>query len=167
MALNDDVRRERGTPVTSAGWAGARAAVPVVVLLAALFLAHGLQCAVPTVHEPGEVLTHDVGVLASGGGAVQHGVAGDAVGLAAGLLPLVVHQVNPPGNSSSPGHAAGVVCVAVLIAAGTFFLLAGRYLSYGGHGAGRVATGFFSQPKALARWRPPSPDMAVLCVLRT
>lgn len=166
MALSGDIRPGRGTRVNPAGWRRAGKAVPVVLLLAALFLAHGLQCAVAAEHGPG-VPSHHVDALAPGHGSLPHGIAGDAVGVAAGLLPLLAHRVDPRGDSGSPGHAAGVICVAVLIAAGTFLLWAGRYKSSGGQKLRHLANGYSSRLGALARWWPPSAGMAVLCVSRT
>lgn len=157
--------RRRGGRV-GPSWSAGSSTVATVLLMAALFLAHGLQCAVASDHGPvamshtlvapfaAEDVLHD--------GATRHGSELSM------LVSALAHPVATVGGRDGPGRA-GVVCVAVLTAIGLWFLSVRKaVLSSRGQGASSCPAGDpTARLSAAARWRPPALDLAVLCVLRT
>ncbi len=145
------------------GWSGAASLAVAGLLLAALFLAHGVQCAAALGPGPAP-MTHVVLPPALADHEVHVGVAGDNLDLMTLLTPVgeLVHTL---GGGSMPG-TAGAVCVAILIGAG-IWLLARRLRL-----ACRIVPSWSAGPPytrlaMTARMRLSPPDLSVLCVLRT
>ena len=143
-----------------------------MLLLAAVFLGHGLQCGSaagdtgrPGVHPQASV------VLAAGSGHVTPTAAGHGPGVAATAQPAAHHDATPAATAGrAPGHGHGPpghlwgVCLAVL-AAGLAVLVA-------------LAADRPLRPVPRAAWPawlrdlrwpapPRPPDLFALCVLRT
>lgn len=165
-----EVRLTRRTP-ENAGWgrsagqgrSAGESVVVAVLLMGALFLAHGLQCASASEHGP-VAMDHTIAVP----GVPHDSIAGN-VGDQSELV-LLVSALNDPvatiGGSDVLGQA-GVVCVAVLTAMGIWYLMARRVLLVGRGARLWPVHGLALRFRAAARWRPPPLDLAVLCVLRT
>ena len=155
--------RERGGRVRPSRSAGG-SLIAAGLLLAALFLAHGLQCAAASDHGP-VAMSHTLVAPAPADYLMHHGTTGHESELML-LVTVLADPVATVGSRGALGQA-GVVCVAVLTAMGLWFLSA-RKLKLPRQGAyGRLAQGATSQLRVAARWRPPPHDLAVLCVLRT
>lgn len=135
-----------------------------VLLLGALFLAHGQQCAAAEGHDaPG--MSHAV----TADGTVH--LSMQPVGAAAGLLTAstvsqAAHLLDSTGTPGSPGHL-GVVCVAALLAgAACWLLLARRQPSRKAPPLAPIRwPGAFRVP--IARWPWAPPNLTLLCVSRT
>ncbi len=135
-----------------------------VLLMAALFLAHGLQCAAASDHGPVAV-GHTLVAPVAADDTMHHGTAGHESDRTL-LLTVLSDPVATVGGRDGSAQA-GVVCVAVLTAMGLWFLSARKSLLSGQGALLWPAGGPTSQVRAAARWRPPPLDQAVLCVLRT
>lgn len=158
MPTHDIVRRGRDTP---ADRPAAGSLIAALLVLSALFLAHGLQCAAADRHSPA-AMTHS---MATPGGSDTpiHGAEPEQRFLASTMVPATAGAVGAAGTFDH----AGQVCVAVLIAGAVFWLLARRTMETFRHGLRRSARWLSVQPHAAARWRPPTPGLTVLGVSRT
>jgi len=152
-----------------AGWGGPSSPsegslVAAMLIMAALFLAHGLQCAAAADHGPG-AMSHTLVAPVAADDVTHEGGTGHESEFTM-LVGSLADPVATVGGRDVPGQA-GVVCVAVLTAMGLWFLSA-RKSKLPRQGAyGRLAQGATSQLRVAAPWRPPPHDLAVLCVLRT
>ena len=164
MTASMSQTRERGGRVRPSRSAGG-SLIAAGLLLAALFLAHGLQCAAASDHGP-VAMSHTLVAPAPADYLMHHGTTGHESELML-LVTVLADPVATVGSRGALGQA-GVVCVAVLTAMGLWFRYArkSRLLMQAAlvWPAGRPTL----QPRATAgRWRPPPVDLAVLCVLRT
>ncbi len=135
-----------------------------VLLMAALFLAHGLQCAAASDHGAvavGHILVAPVAADDS----MHHGTTGHDFPLTS-LGTAFADPVATVGGRDVLGNA-GVLCVAVLTGMGLWFLSARKSVLPGKRALLWPAGEPTLQLRAAARWRPPPLDQAVLCVLRT
>ena len=163
MTASMSQTRERGGRVRPSRSAGG-SLIAAGLLLAALFLAHGLQCAAASDHGP-VAMSHTLVAPAPADYLMHHGTTGHESELML-LVTVLADPVATVGSRGALGQA-GVVCVAVLTAMGLWFLSA-RKSKLPRQGAyGRLAQGATSQLRVAARWRPPPHDLALLCVLRT
>lgn len=140
--------------------------VAAVLLITALFLAHGLQCAAASDHGPVAV-SHTLVAPVPVSDLMHDGTTGHESERSL-LLRSLADPLATVGGRDMLGQA-GVVCVAVLTAVGLWFLST-RKAVLSGEGQGRSlwpAGGPTARLSAAARWRPPRLDLAVLCVLRT
>ena len=151
---------KRGSPRWSAGGF----LVAAVLVMVALFLAHGLQCAAASDYGP-VAMSHTLVVPVAADGGMHHGAMGHE-SQPTMLVTVLADPVATVGGSDVAGWA-GVVCVAVLTAMGIWFLSARRTLLVDRGVLLWPAGGPTSRLRAAARWRPPPLDLAVLCVLRT
>jgi hypothetical protein len=134
-----------------------------VLLMAALFLAHGPQCAAAAEHGP-VAMSHALVAPVAADDVMRDGTTEDESEPTMLVLALA-DPVAAVGGGDVLGRW-GVSCVAVLTAMGLWFLSRKSMLS--GRGAllwpaGRAA----SRLSAAALWRPQPRDLAILCVLRT
>lgn len=161
-AIQTRERRSLGCPSWSEG--GSLAAA--VVLMAALFLAHGLQCAAASDHGP-VAMSHTLIASVAADDSMHDGIAGHKSEFGM-LVTAPAYPVATVSSTDAQGRA-GVVCVAVFTAMALWFLSARRaVLSGRGRAASScLASGTSARLSAAARWRPPPLNLAVLCVLRT
>ena len=138
------------------------------VLMAALFLAHGLECAAILGHGPAPMTST---LLAPAGsdpamsdGVMQHATAPDA-------SELTVGAASATDQNFVGGHdmlvRAGAVCVAILLGAGIWLLGRRRPRSICHSVRSWLSGRTYLRLLAVIRWRLSAPDLAVLCVLRT
>lgn len=137
-----------------------------VCILAALFLAHGMQCVDGLGHDP-VAASH---VMAPHSAGAPHGpILDDAVGVGSGnspAIPPVGYAVDLLGAHGLLGHMGGV-CVAVLTVGAMFWLLLARRRSLAKRGATGWPTSITSLVQPKPRWRSPSTNFDLLCVSRT
>ena len=145
-------------------WSAGGSLVAAVLLMAALFLAHGLHCAAASGHGPVAV-SHTLVAPVAADDLMDHGATGHESEPTVVVTPLTGPGATVEG-SGVPGQA-GVVCVTVLTALGIWVLSARRTLPLGRASLLWPAGGLTLQLRAATRWRPPPLDLAVLCVLRT
>ncbi len=138
--------------------------VAAMLIMAALFLAHGLQCAAASDHGPVAV-GHTLVAPMAADDSMHNGTAGHESARTL-LVTALSDPVATVGGRDMSGQP-GVVCVAVLTAMGLWFLSARKSLLSGQGALLWPAGGPTLQLRAAARWRPPPLDLAVLCVLRT
>lgn len=145
------------------GWPALTSLAAIGVLMAALFLAHGLQCAATLAHGPSPT-SSAILAPAIADDVMHHGTAPDRP-----EPTVLTASAADPVLSLGGRHMlvrAGVVCVAVLIGAGVWLL--GRHARLNSGSANSWPSGrTCRQLLAVARWRLMAPDLAVLCVLRT
>lgn len=139
--------------------------VAAVLLMAALFLAHGLQCAAAADHGP-KAMTHTLAVPVAPSDVIHHGTTGYQ-----SEPTMLVRSLADPVAAVGGGDVLGqavLACFAVLTAVGLWFRLARKALLSGqGLSWWPAAAGSTSRLSAAARWRPPPLDLTILCVLRT
>ncbi len=145
-------------------WSAGGSLGAAVLLMAALFLAHGLQCAAASDHGP-LAMSHTLLAPVAADDLMHDGTPGHEFQLAL----LVSSLSDPVATVGGPDvlSQAGVVCVAALTAMGLWFLSARKTLLPGQQTLLWPAGGRIPQLRAAARWRTPPLDLAVLCVLRT
>ena len=163
MTASMSQTRERGGRVRPSRSAGG-SLIAAGLLLAALFLAHGLQCAAASDHGP-VAMSHTLVAPVAADDVTHEGGTGHESEFTM-LVGSLADPVATVSGRDVPGQA-GVVCVAVLTAMGLWFLSARKSLLSGQGAYGRLAQGATSQLRVAARWRPPPHDLAVLCVVRT
>lgn len=144
-------------------WSAGGSLVAAVLLMAALFLAHGLQCAAASDHGPVAV-NHTLVAPVVAADVIHHVTTEQEFE----LITLVTALADPDatvGGRDVLGQAF-VVCVAVLTAIGLWFRSARKSTLSGQRALLWPAGGMTWRLRAAARWRPPALDLAVLCVLR-
>ncbi|MBA3367579.1 MAG: hypothetical protein H0T99_02690 [Geodermatophilaceae bacterium] len=144
-------------------WSAGGSLVLAVLLMAALFLAHGLQCAAALDHGP-VAMSHTLLAPVAADDVMPDGSTRDR----SDVTMLVSSLADPVATVTGRDvlGQAGVVCVAVLTAIGLWFLSRPTALLAAPGVLLWPAGGRTPQLRAAARWRPPAPDLAVLCVLR-
>lgn len=134
-----------------------------VLLMAALFLAHGLQCAAASDH--GRVaLSHSLVMPVAADDLIHEGADGHE----SELTVLGLALAYPVSDSDALGRAS-VVCVAAFTAVGLWFLSARRVAPTSRRQSASLwpGRGPTARKSDTARWRPQPFDLALLCVLRT
>ncbi|MGI8628502.1 MAG: hypothetical protein ACR2J5_18335 [Geodermatophilaceae bacterium] len=145
------------------GWSALASRAAVGVLLAALILAHGLECAALLGHGASPI-GHTLVAPAISADAMQHATAPDE----SEPMMLAALAADPVQTVGGPDMLArgGAVCVAVLIGAGIWLL--GRRPRLICHSAPSwLSVRICMRLLAVARCRLSAPDLAVLGVLRT